>query len=74
MSTPERRGGRRMTRKKREQRAYQLTLATGGFGLVGVVGTVLAIFTGVGFFGWPLLFLVLAVISFGLLRSTLGGK
>ena len=61
-----------MTRKQREQRAYQLTMATGGFGLATVVAAVVAIITPLGLFGLPLLFLVLTVISFALLRRTMG--
>jgi hypothetical protein len=64
-----RRGGR-MTRRQREGRAYQLTLATGGLALVAVVGIVLAILGVVGA-GLPILAAILAVICGLLLRRTL---
>ena len=71
MSSLEPRGGRRMTRKKREQRAYQLTLATGGFGVVAVVTALLAIVTSFSWL-WPIVFIILAAVSFTSLRRTLG--
>ncbi len=71
MSDLQRRGGGRMTRKQREQRAYQLTLATGALGIVAVVGVLLAIIDVIGA-GIPLLAAVLAVLCFTLLRRTLG--
>jgi hypothetical protein len=70
MSDLERRGGSRLTRKQREERAYRLVLATGGFGLVGVAGILLAILTPLGAF-WPVVALVIAAICFVLLRRTL---
>ena len=70
MSDIERRGGSRLTRKQREQRAYRLVLATGTFGLIGAVGILLAIFTGFGA-GWPIISLVIAAICFVLLRRNL---
>jgi len=69
MSDIERRGGSRLTRKQREQRAYRLVLATGAFGLIGVAGLLLAILTGFGA-GWPILSLIIAAICFMLLRRT----
>jgi hypothetical protein len=71
MSDLERRGGSRLTRKQREERAYRLVLATGVFGLIGVAGIVLAILTSFGA-GWPILSLIVAAICFMLLRRTLG--
>jgi hypothetical protein len=71
MSDLQRRSGSRLTRKQRETRAYQLTLATGGFSVVAVVGIVLAVFTGVTFFSWPLLAVLLAAASGYGLRRTL---
>jgi hypothetical protein len=67
MSDLERRGGSRLTRKQREQRAYRLVLATGTFGLLGVVGVLLAI---VSSFGWglPILSLIIAAVCFAILR------
>jgi len=70
MSDLERRGGSRLTRKQREERAYRLVLATGGFGLVGVAGLLLAILTPLSAF-WPVVALVIAAICFTLLRRTL---
>jgi hypothetical protein len=62
-----------MTRRQREQRAYQLTLATGGLALATVVLTVLAILGPIGG-GLPLITAVLAVLCFVLLRRTVGGR
>jgi hypothetical protein len=69
MSDIERRSGNRPSRRRREQRAYRLVLASGAFGLVGVVGLVLAIFTSISAF-WPVVFLVLAVVCGLLVRRT----
>ena len=44
-------------------------LATGTFGLIGVAGILLAIFTGFGA-GWPILALIIAAICFMMLRRT----
>ena len=63
MSDLERRGGSRLTRKQREQRAYRLVLATGTFGLIGVAGILLAIVTSFGAF-WPIVSLIIAAICF----------
>ena len=60
-----------MTRRQREQRAYQLTLATGGLAVVTVVGIMLAVFGVIGS-GLPILAAILAVVCFVLLRRTLG--
>ena len=62
----------RTPRRQREQRAYQLTLATGALALVAVVGFVLAVFVNVIGFGLPILAAILAVVSGLLLRRTLG--
>ena len=62
-----------MTRREREQRAYQLTLATGGLAAATVVLVVLAAL-GVTGGGLPVLTAILAVICFVLLRRTLGGR
>jgi hypothetical protein len=69
MSDIERRGGSRPSRKRREQRAYRLVLATGTFGLIGAVGILLAILTSFGA-GWPIVSLIIAAICFMLLRRT----
>ncbi len=60
-----------MTRRQREQRAYQLTLATGGLALATVVGVVLAAIGVIGG-GIPVITAVLALVCFLLLRRTLG--
>ena len=71
MADLQRSTGRRMTRRQREQRAYQLTLATGGLALATVVGIVLAA-VGVLGGGIPVITAVLALVCFLLLRRTLG--
>ena len=68
MSDIERRGSR-TPRKKREQRAYRLVLATGAFGLIGVAGLLLAILTSFGA-GWPIVSLIIAAICFMMFRRT----
>ena len=69
MSDLERRSGSRPTRRKREQRAYNLVMVGGALGLVFVVGTLLAIF---GVIGWniPILAAILAVICALVFRRT----
>jgi hypothetical protein len=61
MSNLERRSGSRPSRRRREQRAYNLVLAGGVFSVVFVVTALLAIFTS---FGWgiPILAAILAVL------------
>ena len=71
MANIERSGGRRPTRRQREQRAFQLTMATGGLAIVGVVGLLLAVVGVIGA-GLPILALVLAAVCFFLLRRTVG--
>jgi len=63
MSDIERRGGSRLTREQRVDRAYKLVVASGAFGLVGVAGLVLAI-VGIMSSGWPILSLIIAAILF----------
>jgi hypothetical protein len=70
MSHPERRPGGGLSRRKREQRAYYLVLATGGLALAAAVVFVLAII-GVANFGLFVLLLVLAAVAGWLLRRTL---
>jgi hypothetical protein len=67
MSDLERRSGSRPSRRQREQRAYNLVLATGGLGVVFVVGSILAI---AGVIGWsiPILAAILAVVCGVLFR------
>jgi hypothetical protein len=71
MSDLERRSGSRPSRRKREQRAFNLVMAGGVFGLVAVVTGLLALFTS---FGWgiPILAAVLAVLCVVLFRRTVG--
>ncbi len=71
MADIERSSGRPPTRRQREQRAYQLTLATGGLAAIAVVGLVLAAVGVIGF-GIPILAAILAVVAGLLLRRTLG--
>ena len=71
MSDLEPRSGQRLTRKQREQRAYRLTLATGGTALAAVAGFVLALLDVIGA-GLPFVLLVLAVVLGLMLRRTLG--
>jgi hypothetical protein len=69
MSDLERRSGSRPSRRAREQRAFNLVMAGGVFGLVAVVTGLLALFTS---FGWgiPILAAILAVICSLLFRRT----
>jgi hypothetical protein len=60
-------GGRRVSRAQKEQRAFQLVVASGVFGVLGVVGVLLAI-VGVGGLGLPLLALVIAAVCAVLFR------
>jgi type IV secretory pathway TrbD component len=69
MSHPERRPSG-LPRRKREQRAYYLVLASGGLAVAAVVVLVLWI-AGVASFGLFLLLAVLAAIAGFLLRRTL---
>jgi ABC-type bacteriocin/lantibiotic exporter with double-glycine peptidase domain len=70
MSDLERRSGSRLSRRQREQRAYNLVLAGGALAVVFVVTAVLAV---VGLMGWsiPILAAILAVVCGILFRRTL---
>jgi hypothetical protein len=70
LSDLERRSGSRLTRHQREQRAYRLVLATGGFATLFVAALVLSILGVVGS-GWAVLAAIVAVICGLLLRRTL---
>jgi uncharacterized membrane protein len=70
MSDLERRPSSRPSRRNREQRAYRLVLATGGFAVLFAAALILAI-AGVLGSGWVLLFAILAVASGFMLRRTL---
>jgi uncharacterized membrane protein YsdA (DUF1294 family) len=69
MSDLERRSGSKMSRRRREQRAYNLAMAGGVFGVIFVVTGLLALFTS---FGWsiPILAAVLAVLCTVMFRRT----
>lgn len=69
MNDLEPRGGSRLTRRAREDRAYRLVLATGVLGTVAVVGLVLALVGVVGA-GLPILAGILAVVCGVLFRRT----
>lgn len=70
MSSPARRPGNRPSRRQRVDRAYRLTLATGGLGLATAVTFVLAL---VSSFSWGIVFLlaVLTAVSMMLLRNSM---
>jgi hypothetical protein len=70
MSDLERRSGRGLSRRQREQRAYYLVLATGGLGIAAVVVLVLSI-AGIASFGLFVLLAVLAALAGYLLKRTL---
>ena len=69
MSDIERRSGSRPSRRKREQRAYNLVLAGGALGIVFLVTALLAVF---GIMSWsiPVLAAILAVVVGLLFRRT----
>ena len=73
MSDIERRSPSRLSRRAREQRAFRLVVATGGLGVIAVVGFVLAIAGVIGGF-WPFVAAVLAVVCGLLLRRTLSAR
>ncbi|MGI8802885.1 MAG: hypothetical protein ACR2KV_12025 [Solirubrobacteraceae bacterium] len=60
----------RLPRRVRQQRAYALILATGGLGVIAVVGILLAVVGVIGF-GTPLLAAVAAVACGVVLRRML---
>jgi peptidoglycan/LPS O-acetylase OafA/YrhL len=71
MADLQRSSGRGLSRRERVDRAYRLTLATGGFAVAAVVTFVLALFTGLSA-AWPLIAAVLAVVCGLMLRRSLG--
>jgi hypothetical protein len=73
MSDVERRPPSRPPRRRQEQRAYRLVLATGVLGTIAVVGLVLAI-AGVIGGALPFLAAVLAIVCGLVLRRTLSGR
>jgi hypothetical protein len=70
MSDLARRPNSRLPRRVRQQRAYALVLATGGLGVIGVVGLLLAVIGVIGY-GTPLLAVVAAVACGVVLRRML---
>ena len=70
MSNLAKRPGNRATRRQREQRAFGLVVATGGLGVVAVVGLLLAVVGVVGF-GGPVLIAIAAVVCGLVLRRSL---
>ncbi len=60
----------RLPRRVRQQRAYALVLATGGLGVIGVVGLLLAVVGVIGY-GTPLLAVAAAVACGVVLRRML---
>ena len=73
MSDLEPRSSSRLTRRQREQRAYRLVIATGGFGALFVAALVLSVVGLIGG-GWAVLFAVLAVLAGVMLRRTVQGR
>lgn len=71
MSNLEPRSGKRVTRKQRETRAFQLVVAGGTFGAIAAVGFLLAAINIVGF-GIPLLAAIIAVACVVLFRRNVG--
>jgi type IV secretory pathway TrbD component len=72
MANIQRRSSNRPTRSQRAQRAYQLVMASGVFGLVAVVGLVLAIAGVVGSGLW-IVTAIIAVVCFLMFRRTVSG-
>jgi len=73
MSDIQRRSSSRPTRRQREQRAYQLVMASGAFGLIAVVGLVLALATSFPSAVW-VISAIIAVVCFLGFRRTVGGR
>ena len=69
MSDLERRSGSPPSRRRREQRAYNLVMVGGVASFVAVVTAVLALFTGLSW-GIPILAAVVAVLCSLLFRRT----
>ena len=69
MSSIEPRGGRPLSRRAKEQRAYRLVLVGGGSAAVAVVGFVLAVIGVIGF-ALPVLAVLVAVACLLLFRRT----
>ncbi len=71
MSDIQRRSPNRPSRRKREQHAYQLVLATGVLSVIAVVGILLAIATS---FSWSvgIIAAILAVVCYVMFRRAVG--
>jgi len=67
----DRQGGRRPSRRAREKRAYQLSVAGAGAGVVAVVTALLAAIGVIGF-GIPVAALLVAIVCVVLFRQTVG--
>ena len=63
------RGGNRISRSTKQQRAYQLVVAGGAAGVVTVVGVILAAVGVIGF-GLPIVTLIVALVCAFLFRRT----
>lgn len=61
--------GSELSRSTREKRAYQMVVAGGVSGTVGVVGLVLAVVGVIGF-GIPFLALIIAAVCFFMFKRT----
>lgn len=72
MSDIQRRSSNRPTRRQREQRAFQLVVASGVFGVVAVVGLLLAIVTAFPTAVW-VVSAIIAVVCFLMFRRAVGG-
>jgi hypothetical protein len=71
VSNLEPRSGRRVSRKERETRAFQLIVAGGVAGTVAVVGFVLSLVGIIGA-GLPVLAAIIAVVCFVMFRRAVG--
>ena len=70
MSSPARRPSSRPSRRQRVDKAYRLSLVTGGLSFAAAVTFVLALVTAFSW-GWVVLLAVLAAVSGMLLRNSL---
>lgn len=71
MSSLEPRSSKRVSRKDREKRAYQLVVAGGTAGAIAAIGFVLAAIGIIGF-GVPLLAGIVAIVCLVLFRRNVG--
>lgn len=73
MSDIQRRSSNRPTRRQREQRAFQLVLASGAFGVIAVVGLLLALVTSFPSAVW-VISAIIAVVCFLAFRRAVGNR